>query len=199
VPEPRRLGNSLNTLRTYIVLYLGLMCFAAHADGVYFGGIGDTNTHWIGYRVSVTSNLITWTAYTLSTARHGRIKTAPAKFWPVGTNTWTAIFDEHGFQGNKQIIALNKHTIRLVSSRDPELIQIQDGKDILNLRRMSERDLEVLKSGRIPSPRSGANGSQPTRPNTNSTSPAVAPVADLCTLCVKCERVGRDGWWLLVA
>ena len=140
----------MNTLRIPVFLFMAFAGLSVRADTIYFGGIGDTNTHWVGYRVSVATNSITWTAYTLDPAKRGRIKAAPATFSPAGTNTWTAMFDEYVLQKNAEAIVLARHELRIISSGDDELIQIQDGKDIVKLLRMSPEDVAALKGGRIP-------------------------------------------------
>jgi len=140
----------MNMFRVSIFLFFAFVCVAARADDVYFGGSGDTKTHWVGYRVTVSSNSITWTAYTLDLARHGKIKIAPATFSPAGTNRWTATFDEYVFRTNAVVAGLASHNLQIISTRDRQSIQIQDGKEILNLLRMSPEDLRAIKSGRIP-------------------------------------------------
>ena len=141
----------MNTLRAIVLLFVALACAAARADDLYFGGSGDTNTHWVGYLASVGAHPITWTAYTLDPDKRGRIKIAPATFSPAGTNAWTAIFDEYVLRTNGAAIGLAYHHIHITSRRDRQSIQVQDGKEAFDLLRLSPEDLRAIKRGRIPS------------------------------------------------
>jgi hypothetical protein len=151
----------MNTLRLSVLLSLALVCLPARAGDLYFGGFGDTNTHWVGYRVSATTNAFSWTAYTLDPAKRGSIKIAPATFSAAGTNTWTAVFEEYVLRKNAEVVGLARHDLRIISRRNPQSIQIQDGKDTLKLFKMSPDDLAALKAGRIPNLRGAVNGRLP--------------------------------------
>ena len=147
----------MRRLRTTILLLLALAPVSVYGDVVYFGGAGDARTHWVGYRVSLGTNSIQWTAYVLDPAKRGRIQIAPATFRQVGTNTWTAIFDETAFHGKEARMGLASHTLRITYGPDPDVLKLQDGADTLQLRKMSGADLKTLESGRIPNPRGGAS------------------------------------------
>jgi hypothetical protein len=165
----------MNTLCISVLLSLALVCLPARAGDLYFGGIGDTNTHWVGYRVSATKNAFSWTAYTLDPAKRGSIKIAPATFSRAGTNAWTAVFDEYVLRKNAEVVGLARHDLRIISRRDPQSIQIQDGKDTLELFKMSPEDLAALKAGRIPNPRGASNGKRSSSSETNrSSAPTVS-------------------------
>lgn len=142
----------MKTLNTWITILFGFACTIACADDLYFGGMGETNTHWIGYQISLrTTKSIAWTAYTLDSTKDAEIKIAPAIFSPVGTNAWTAIFDEHAFTTNGEvIIGLSKHDLHILSIRDGQSIQIQDGKDKIELLKISSDALKQIRDGQIP-------------------------------------------------
>ena len=155
-------GNKMNAIGKSATLWLFLACMAANAGDAYFGGVGDSNAHWVGYLVSVDKNSFAWTASTLDPARRGRIKVAPATFTAVGSNSWTAVFDEYFRRGNGQGYGLSHHELQIKMSEDRESIQIHDGKRGFDLLRMSPEDLKVIKSGRIPNhPAAGKAGTTP--------------------------------------
>ena len=150
----------MNPKRISILLVLAMTALAAYGDGVYFGGTGATNTQWIGYRVSVTSNAATWVAYTLDASGNGRIIPAAASFNQTGSNAWTAAFDENVFHGKLMVFKMAQHALRLIPSRDPGTMQIQDGGKTISLRKMSEADLKLIGSGRIPGASTGSSSRQ---------------------------------------
>jgi len=156
-------------------MVLTLVSMATHAADLYFGGTGDTNSHWVGYQVSVDTNSFAWKAYTLDLARRGRIQIAPATFTQVGSNTWTAVFDEHVRRGNGEVYGLAHHELQITIGPDRQCIRVRDGREAFDLLRVSPEDLKVIKSGRIPNQQGGANGRLPSGSSTNRTSAAAAP------------------------
>jgi hypothetical protein len=164
----------MSALRTSAFLALVLASAATPAADSYFGGTGDTNSHWVGYLASVNTNLFTWTAYTLDPAKRGRIKNAPATFTPMGSNTWTANFDEYFRRGDAEGYGLAHHELRINIKPGRQAIRVQDGREAFDLLRVSREDSNVIKSGRIPNPQGGANGRQPFGSDTNRTSAAAA-------------------------
>jgi hypothetical protein len=165
-------GNKMNALHTSAFLVLALASIAAHAADFYFGGTGDTNTHWVGFQLAVDTSSFAWKAYTLDPARRGRIKIAPATFTLVRSNTWTANFDEYFRRGNGEGYGLAHHELQISIRPDRRFIQVHDGREVLDLLRVSREDLVVIKSGRIPNPQRGANGSQSFSSETNTKSSA---------------------------
>jgi len=140
----------MKTLRASIFLFFALFCMAGRSDDRYFGGSGDTNTHWVGYQVSVAATSMIWTAYSLDPAKRGRIKIAPATFSPAGTNVWTAIFDENVFQSNEVVTGLASHSIQLISNRERRFLRIRDGEKLIDLAMMPPEDLRAVDGGVIP-------------------------------------------------
>lgn len=132
--------------------FLLLAGMAAQGADFYFGGTGDTNSNWVGYRVCVATNSFTWTAYTLDLGRRGRIQVAPATFTRVGSNTWTAVFDEQVRRGNSEVYGLAQHEIEISIGSDRQSIRVRDGKEAFDLLKMSRDALRDLDSGRIPNP-----------------------------------------------
>jgi hypothetical protein len=164
----------MSALRTSAFLVLLLASMATDAADFYFGGTGNTNSHWVGYQVAVDTNSFTWTAYTLDPARRGRINIAPATFAPVRSNTWTAKFDEYFRRGNGEGYGLARHELRISIRPDRQAIRVRDGADAFDLLRVSREDLSVIRNGRIPNQQGGANGRQPFSSDTNRPSAAAA-------------------------
>jgi hypothetical protein len=57
----------MSAFRAFVFLLLAGM--AAYGADCYFGGTGDTNSHWASYRLCVATNSFTWMAYTLDSAK----------------------------------------------------------------------------------------------------------------------------------
>lgn len=135
--------KSVGPLVAAVSSFLGLW---ACADDVYFGGHGDTNTHWTGYSVVLSSDGLTnWVAYTL--ASPGKITKAPATFHKTHTNEWSATFDEHVFTTNGGLIGLAGHNLVVLDDDSSGTITIQDGPDKVKLKKISADQLKRIEKG----------------------------------------------------
>lgn len=139
-------------MKTILSILLSAFLFPfnnSQADDIYFGGQGDTNSHWVGFGVQMTSSGATnWTAYTLGS--RGKIKRAPATFLSAGSNRWSAIFDEHVFSTNKtEGYGLANHKLEVLILKTGEFILIQDGSERLTLKKTSEQELNQFNFRKV--------------------------------------------------
>ena len=136
----KHIGSFVVVVSTFCALW-------ACAGDIYFGGLGDTNTHWTGYSVQQSTNGLTnWVAYTLE--RPGKITKAPATFHRTHTNEWSAVFDEHVFTTNGGLIGLAGHKLSVLSVDPGGTITIQDGRDSISLNKVSADKLKQIETGR---------------------------------------------------
>ena len=132
-------------------------CVIAHADDVYFGGLGNTNRQWTGYSVQLSDyGLTNWATYIL--VERGIIGEAPASFHQVSNNFWKVIFDDHIYITNNIVTvaeslpmyALVMHNLHILEVTPGVTIRLLDETNELSLVRMSPADLRHIKDGKIP-------------------------------------------------
>ncbi|MEI7437398.1 MAG: hypothetical protein WCL16_11415 [bacterium] len=135
------------------VLLVGVAA-CAWAGDLYFGGHGDTNSHWTGYSVALASDGLTnWVAYTLD--RPGKTTKAPATFHRTDTNEWSAIFDEHVFTTNGGLIGLAGHKLVVLGVDPGGSLTIQDGTEKVTLQKITADELKRIEKGRPNKPSEG--------------------------------------------
>src|SRR4051812_965270 len=112
----------------YLAAIVLLAHFSSRGGETYFGGHGDTNSHWVGYELKVSRGAMKWKAYTLAAEQRGKIKEAGATFFQEGTNSWSGIFEEIevGSTGSNVVYdvtyGLSHHTLHVVKSDQREFI-----------------------------------------------------------------------------
>lgn len=137
----------MNGQRIICAVFFAGTCAAAWASNLYFGGYGDVNTQWTGYSVEqTTTGLTNWVAYTLG--KPGKIAKAPASFFRTGTNTWSAVFDEHVFKTNGTVYGLANHDLTVLDIQKERAMSLQDGQITLTLSRISADELKCMQEGR---------------------------------------------------